>query len=94
MVKHMYLYRAYPGYYNLRVTVFVITVFQTHDHSQCVRPPLPPYSVSPQNATFNLKGSFVSKIVPVFFRCKYWPGLLTKSKPECDLHLLAVGNSH
>lgn len=33
---------------------------QTHDHSICIRPPLPPFNVTSQNATFQLKGSFVS----------------------------------
>ncbi|XP_063078852.1 galactocerebrosidase [Engraulis encrasicolus] len=38
------------------LTVVIETM--THDHSICVRPALPPYSVTPQNATFILKGSF------------------------------------
>lgn len=28
----------------------------THDHSICIRPPLPPYNVEPQNVTFKLAG--------------------------------------
>lgn len=40
------------------LTVIIETM--THDHSKCIRPPLPPYNVSPQNATFNLKGSFAT----------------------------------
>ncbi|KAI4803766.1 hypothetical protein KUCAC02_025414 [Chaenocephalus aceratus] len=32
----------------------------THDHSVCIRPPLPPFNVTSQNATFQLKGSFAS----------------------------------
>lgn len=32
---------------------------QTHDHSVCIRPPLLPFNVTSQNATFQLKGSFV-----------------------------------
>ncbi|XP_012682078.1 galactocerebrosidase-like [Clupea harengus] len=43
-----------------RGNLTVVIETMTHDHSQCVRPPLPPYSVSPQNATFNLKGSFAT----------------------------------
>ena len=35
---------------------------QTHDHSVCIRPYLPPYDAAAQNVTFNLQGSFVSKI--------------------------------
>ncbi|XP_013403027.1 galactocerebrosidase isoform X2 [Lingula anatina] len=30
----------------------------SHDHSECIRPALPPYTVKPQNATFKLQGSF------------------------------------
>ncbi|XP_076128228.1 galactocerebrosidase-like [Alosa pseudoharengus] len=40
------------------LTVVIETM--THDHSICVRPPLPPYKVFPQNATFHLKGSFAT----------------------------------
>ncbi len=32
----------------------------SHDHSVCIRPPLPHYNVSSQNATFMLKGSLAS----------------------------------
>ncbi|XP_072221317.1 galactocerebrosidase isoform X2 [Leuresthes tenuis] len=38
------------------LTVVIETM--THDHSVCVRPPLPPFNVTPQSATFQLKGSF------------------------------------
>lgn len=38
---------------------FWIIYFQTHDHSICIRPSLPPYDVQPQSATFQLKGSLV-----------------------------------
>lgn len=37
---------------------------QTHDHSVCIRPPLPHYKVTAQKATFSLKGSFVGLITP------------------------------
>ncbi|XP_036405723.1 galactocerebrosidase-like isoform X1 [Megalops cyprinoides] len=40
------------------LTVVIETM--THDHSICIRPPLPAYNVSAQNATFQLKGSFGS----------------------------------
>ncbi|XP_031735158.1 galactocerebrosidase isoform X1 [Anarrhichthys ocellatus] len=40
------------------LTVVIETM--THDHSVCIRPPLPPFNVSSQNATFQLKGSFAS----------------------------------
>uniref|UniRef100_A0AAQ5YF47 Galactocerebrosidase n=1 Tax=Amphiprion ocellaris TaxID=80972 RepID=A0AAQ5YF47_AMPOC len=40
------------------LTVVIETM--THDHSVCIRPPLPPFNVTSQNATFQLKGSFTS----------------------------------
>nr|XP_005990152.2 PREDICTED: galactocerebrosidase isoform X2 [Latimeria chalumnae] len=38
------------------LTIIIETM--THDHSVCIRPPLPSFNVSAQNATFSLKGSF------------------------------------
>ncbi|KAM3855341.1 galactocerebrosidase isoform 1-T1 [Vipera latastei] len=38
------------------LTIIIETM--THNHSECIRPPLPPYVVSPQKAVFHLKGSF------------------------------------
>ncbi|XP_076605748.1 galactocerebrosidase isoform X2 [Chaetodon auriga] len=40
------------------LTVVIETM--THDHSVCVRPPLPAFNVTSQNATFQLKGSLAS----------------------------------
>ncbi|KAM7404121.1 hypothetical protein PAMA_004511 [Pampus argenteus] len=40
------------------LTVVIETM--THSHSVCIRPPLPPFNVTSQNATFQLKGSFAS----------------------------------
>ncbi|GAA6069452.1 galactocerebrosidase, partial [Tachysurus ichikawai] len=40
------------------LTIVIETM--THDHSVCVRPPLPHYDVTHQKATFSLKGSFTS----------------------------------
>lgn len=40
------------------LTVVIETM--SHDHSVCIRPGLPPYTVKPQNATFQLKGSLAS----------------------------------
>ena len=34
-----------------------VCIFQTHNHSVCIRPPLPVYTVEPQTATFSFKGS-------------------------------------
>lgn len=40
------------------LTIVIETI--SHDHSKCIRPSLLPYTVSPQNAHFNLKGSFLN----------------------------------
>ncbi|XP_062857083.1 galactocerebrosidase [Trichomycterus rosablanca] len=40
------------------LTVIIETM--THNHSQCIRPALPPFNVSAQTATFQLKGSFAA----------------------------------
>ncbi|KAA8582393.1 hypothetical protein FQN60_009133 [Etheostoma spectabile] len=40
--------------------IFVSYAHKTHDHSVCIRPPLLPFNVTSQNATFQLKGSFAS----------------------------------
>uniref|UniRef100_A0A8C6WWP6 Galactocerebrosidase n=1 Tax=Neogobius melanostomus TaxID=47308 RepID=A0A8C6WWP6_9GOBI len=40
------------------LTVVIETM--THDHSICIRPPLLPFNVTAQNATFHLNGSFAS----------------------------------
>ncbi|NWV15221.1 GALC Galactocerebrosidase, partial [Ptilonorhynchus violaceus] len=38
------------------LTIIIETM--THNHSKCIRPPLPNFSVIPQRATFYLRGSF------------------------------------
>ncbi|XP_008285243.1 galactocerebrosidase isoform X2 [Stegastes partitus] len=38
----------------------IVIETMTHDHSVCVRPPLSPFNVTSQNATFQLKGSLAS----------------------------------
>ncbi|XP_037551340.1 galactocerebrosidase isoform X1 [Nematolebias whitei] len=43
---------------NGNLTVVIETM--THNHSVCIRPPLPKFNVTAQNATFQLKGSFTS----------------------------------
>uniref|UniRef100_A0A3P9LK04 Galactocerebrosidase n=1 Tax=Oryzias latipes TaxID=8090 RepID=A0A3P9LK04_ORYLA len=40
------------------LTVVIETM--THDHSACIRPPLPAFNLTSQTATFNLRGSFAS----------------------------------
>lgn len=49
-------------------------VFETmsHDHSQCIRPGLPPYTVSPQNVTITLAGAFAS-----IAKLYYWKSSLS-----------------
>uniref|UniRef100_A0A7N6A8D6 Galactocerebrosidase n=1 Tax=Anabas testudineus TaxID=64144 RepID=A0A7N6A8D6_ANATE len=66
------------------LTVVIETM--THDHSVCIRPPLPPFHVTSQNATFQLNGSFASiKELQVWrsqfnFKTKT-PSLFEKLKP-------------
>uniref|UniRef100_A0A4W5R3W6 Galactocerebrosidase n=1 Tax=Hucho hucho TaxID=62062 RepID=A0A4W5R3W6_9TELE len=45
------------------LTVVIETM---NDHSVCIRPPLLPFNVTPQNVTFQLKGSIVSYFVLVW----------------------------
>ncbi|KAK5856924.1 hypothetical protein PBY51_010203 [Eleginops maclovinus] len=57
-------YLAHGGSYvaltNGKGSLTVVIETMTHDHSVCIRPPLPPFNVTSQNATFQLKGSFAS----------------------------------
>lgn len=48
--------RSIPGTDNLLSHVS----YQTHDHSVCIRPPLPAFNLTSQTALFQLEGSFVS----------------------------------
>uniref|UniRef100_A0A3Q3QJK0 Galactocerebrosidase n=1 Tax=Monopterus albus TaxID=43700 RepID=A0A3Q3QJK0_MONAL len=43
-----------------RGNLTVVIETMTHDHSVCIRPPLPPFNVTSQKAIFQLKGSFAS----------------------------------
>ncbi|XP_062584696.1 galactocerebrosidase-like isoform X2 [Saccostrea cucullata] len=43
---------------NKDLTIIIETM--SHDHSICIRPPLPPYSVKPQNITLQLKGTYAN----------------------------------
>eukprot|EP00057_Strongylocentrotus_purpuratus_P033022 XP_789829.3 PREDICTED: galactocerebrosidase [Strongylocentrotus purpuratus] len=46
----------------------IVIETMTHNHSQCIRPSLPPYTVRAQTATFDLKGMFNSiKSLNVFY---------------------------
>ncbi|XP_061099659.1 galactocerebrosidase-like isoform X1 [Conger conger] len=51
------------------LTVIIETM--THDHSICVRPPLPHFNVSSENATFQLKGSFGSMSMLQVWQSKF-----------------------
>ena len=44
-----------------------LVLSQSHDHSLCIRPGLPAYTVQPQTAVFSLKGSLVIILFSVFF---------------------------
>uniref|UniRef100_A0A9J8CVR8 Galactocerebrosidase n=2 Tax=Cyprinus carpio TaxID=7962 RepID=A0A9J8CVR8_CYPCA len=51
---------SYVALTDERGNLTIITETMTHDHSVCIRPPLPPYNVTAQNVTFHLKGTFAS----------------------------------
>ncbi|XP_056333351.1 galactocerebrosidase isoform X2 [Danio aesculapii] len=51
---------SYVALTDQRGNLTIITETMTHDHSICIRPPLRPYDVIVQNATFHLKGTFAS----------------------------------
>uniref|UniRef100_A0A8C1FWU1 Galactocerebrosidase n=1 Tax=Cyprinus carpio TaxID=7962 RepID=A0A8C1FWU1_CYPCA len=50
---------SYVALTDERGNLTIITETMTHDHSVCIRPPLPSYDVTAQNVTFHLKGTFV-----------------------------------
>uniref|UniRef100_A0A671N241 Galactocerebrosidase n=1 Tax=Sinocyclocheilus anshuiensis TaxID=1608454 RepID=A0A671N241_9TELE len=50
---------SYVALTDERGNLTIITETMTHDHSVCIRPPLPSYDVTDQNVTFHLKGTFV-----------------------------------
>ncbi|TRY77581.1 hypothetical protein DNTS_007217 [Danionella cerebrum] len=49
---------SYVALTDRRGNLTVVLETMSHDHSQCIRPPLPKFDVSPQTAVFELKGSF------------------------------------
>uniref|UniRef100_A0A8C1FVT7 Galactosylceramidase b n=1 Tax=Cyprinus carpio TaxID=7962 RepID=A0A8C1FVT7_CYPCA len=51
---------SYVALTDERGNLTIITETMTHDHSVCIRPPLPSYDVTAQNVTFHLKGTFAS----------------------------------
>uniref|UniRef100_A0A673KG89 Galactocerebrosidase n=1 Tax=Sinocyclocheilus rhinocerous TaxID=307959 RepID=A0A673KG89_9TELE len=50
---------SYVALTDERGNLTIITETMTHDHSVCIRPPLPSYDVTAQNVTFHLKGTFL-----------------------------------
>ncbi|XP_061605379.1 galactocerebrosidase [Phyllopteryx taeniolatus] len=59
-VGHLAKGGSYVALTDGKANLTLVIETMSHDHSLCIRPPLPPYSVSPQNATFRLRGSFSS----------------------------------
>uniref|UniRef100_A0A671N9N3 Galactocerebrosidase n=1 Tax=Sinocyclocheilus anshuiensis TaxID=1608454 RepID=A0A671N9N3_9TELE len=60
---------SYVALTDERGNLTIITETMTHDHSVCIRPPLPSYDVTDQNVTFHLKGTFVRGL---FFPPLFW----------------------
>ncbi|XP_028250515.1 galactocerebrosidase isoform X2 [Parambassis ranga] len=59
-VGHLAQGGSYVALTNGKGSLTVVIETMTHDHSVCIRPPLPHFNVTSQNATFQLKGSFAS----------------------------------
>ncbi|XP_070835245.1 galactocerebrosidase isoform X2 [Chaetodon trifascialis] len=59
-VGHLAQGGSYVALTDGRGNLTVVIETMTHDHSVCVRPPLPAFNVTSQNATFQLKGSLAS----------------------------------
>ncbi|XP_059907836.1 galactocerebrosidase isoform X2 [Gadus macrocephalus] len=59
-VGHLAHGGSYVALTNGKGDLTVVIETMTHDHSVCVRPPLPAFNVTSQNTTFQLKGSFAS----------------------------------
>ncbi|KAK9959497.1 hypothetical protein ABG768_009621 [Culter alburnus] len=59
-VGHFTYGGSYVALTDKRGNLTIITETMTHDHSVCIRPPLRPYNVTVQIATFHLKGTFAS----------------------------------
>uniref|UniRef100_A0A671XEQ6 Galactocerebrosidase n=1 Tax=Sparus aurata TaxID=8175 RepID=A0A671XEQ6_SPAAU len=57
-VGHLEQGGSYVALTDGRGNLTVVIETMTHDHSVCIRPPLLPFNVTSQNATFQLKGSF------------------------------------
>ncbi|XP_055013798.1 galactocerebrosidase [Boleophthalmus pectinirostris] len=59
-VGHLVQGGSYVALTDRKGNLTVVIETMTHDHSICIRPPLLPFNVTAQNATFHLKGSFAS----------------------------------
>ncbi|CAL8285610.1 unnamed protein product [Lota lota] len=59
-VGHLANGGSYVALTNGKGDLTIVIETMTHDHSVCIRPPLLPFNVKSQNATFQLKGSFAS----------------------------------
>ncbi|XP_049452224.1 galactocerebrosidase isoform X2 [Epinephelus fuscoguttatus] len=59
-VGHLAQGGSYVALTDKKGNLTVVIETMTHNHSVCVRPPLPPFNVTSQSATFQLEGSFAS----------------------------------
>ncbi|KAM6918059.1 galactocerebrosidase-like [Lycodopsis pacificus] len=59
-VGHLAQGGSYVALTDCKGNLTVVIETMTRDHSVCIRPPLPPFNVTSQNATFHLQGSFAS----------------------------------
>ncbi|XP_049917918.1 galactocerebrosidase isoform X2 [Epinephelus moara] len=59
-VGHLAQGGSYVALTDKKGNLTVVIETMTHSHSVCVRPPLPPFNVTSQSATFQLEGSFAS----------------------------------
>ncbi|KAL7380825.1 hypothetical protein ABVT39_024681 [Epinephelus coioides] len=59
-VGHLAQGGSYVALTDKKGNLTVVIETMTHNHSVCIRPPLPPFNVTSQSATFQLEGSFAS----------------------------------
>ncbi|XP_070403259.1 galactocerebrosidase isoform X2 [Nothobranchius furzeri] len=70
-VGHLAQGGSYVALTDGRGNLTVVIETMTHDHSVCIRPPLPAYNLTSQNATFQLKGSFASIVELQVWRSQF-----------------------
>ena len=73
-VGHLHGGGSYVSLTDGKGNLTIIIETMTHDQSVCIRPPLLPYEVHDQNASFNLGGSF-KKIL----KLHHWQTLINPS---------------